>query len=542
MRTVYPVLMVWVLAWVPACGSSESFNAILPDAQVETDAHVGPRPDAPLGTDASPDTSAPPAETGQDAPSGELTIVPRTEQSFAATVGQQSSAITLAVVNAGTVAAGPLAITITGPDAADFKATASGCDAIAPGNACTISVVFIASVAAAAPKTASLNVTDAGPGGATASVPLRGIAYAACSCGIWPASGDLGSVAVGATGTPVAFTVTNSGDSPSAPLVVSVSNSEFVIVSDTCTGGSLAPMGGSCSVGIALRPASVGAKSATLSITEVNGISVVKMLTGMGVAASLDASPPPPVDGGAPIDQSIDSPSAAGAAIDGPVGSDGDTARPEVTQPGQFVVSPVAIDLGNLPVGTAAPRQTITVTATSTVTDLTVLASGVDVSIAPTSTCTTVLAAGASCTVAVDFVAQTAGVKSDSIVISGGGMTKIVPITAVAQSPAKLVISPSSPQSFAAPVGQTSSAITFGVANTGDVATGPLIVFIMGANAADFTATTSCLILAPLASCTVSVAFKPQAPSGSTEVATLSVTDTAVGGSGVLASLSGIAY
>jgi hypothetical protein len=166
----------------------------------------------------------------------------------------------------------------------------------------------------------------------------------------------------------------------------------------------------------------------------------------------------------------------------------------------------------------------------------------VDVSIAPTSTCTTVLAAGASCTVAVDFVAQTAGVKSDSIVISGGGMTKIVPITAVAQSPAKLVISPSSPQSFAAPVGQTSSAITFGVANTGDVATGPLIVFIMGANAADFTATTSCLILAPLASCTVSVAFKPQAPSGSTEVATLSVTDTAVGGSGVLASLSGIAY
>jgi hypothetical protein len=361
---------------------------------------------------------------------------------------------------------------------------------------------------------------------------------------ITPASGDLGSALVGSTGTPVVFSLTNTGNSPSGPLAVSVSSSDFVIASDTCTGVSLAPRVGTCSVGIALRPATVGAKTATLTITDSSGNPAIKTLTGMGVpiAPTLDASIVGPVDGGGSIDQSIDRQS------DAPVGRDGGAGGAEVTQPTHFVVSQGTINLGNIVLGTGAVWYVIYVTAITPLTDLSVVASGVDVSVDPSSSCPSVLAAGAMCTVVGNFVAQSAGSKSDSIVISGGGQTVIVSITAVAQNPAKLVINSSNGAFFAA-VGTTSSPITFGVANTGDLATGVLSVSITGdnavdsgANAVDFVATNNCLILAPLAGCTVSIVFEPQAAGTSAEVATLTVTDTGAGGSAVSAALTGTAY
>ena len=87
------------------------------------------------------------------------------------------------------------------------------------------------------------------------------------------------------------------------------------------------------------------------------------------------------------------------------------------------------------------------------------------------------------------------------------------------------------------------------MANAGDVATGVLSVSIAGDNVVDsgdnsveFVATNNCLILAPLASCTVSIVFEPQVAGTTAEVATLTVTDTGVGGSAVSAALTGTAY
>ena len=60
--------------------------------------------------------------------------------------------------------------------------------------------------------------------------------------------------------------------------------------------------------------------------------------------------------------------------------------------------------------------------------------------------------------------------------------------------------------------------------------------------APDFTATTNCLILAPLVGCTVPVVFKAQAATVTPEAAILTVTDTGASGSVVSASLSGTAY
>jgi hypothetical protein len=205
---------------------------------------------------------------------------------------------------------------------------------------------------------------------------------------------------------------------------------------------------------------------------------------------------------------------------------------------------PPSIDLGPIPVGLLAPRQYITIVASVSISDLMFTASGVDVTIdMAATTCTASLSAGTSCVVAVNFQATTAGPKRDSVVITAGGAngrTITVPITAVVQNPAKLVITPPT-AAFAAVAGQPSSAISFGVANIGDMPTGALSPTVTGPNASDFAITSStCLVLAPLGTCTLSVVFKPGPNDGSAvSSATLTVTDAAAGGSSVTAILSG---
>jgi len=213
-----------------------------------------------------------------------------------------------------------------------------------------------------------------------------------------------------------------------------------------------------------------------------------------------------------------------------------------VVQAGQFSVAPGTIDLGTIVVGALAPKQTITIATQSALADLAVLSSGPDVKIDATTTCTSTLAAGVTCVVVVNFSASTTGSKSDSIVISAGGRTVTVPITATVVNFAKLVISPST-AAFATTVGVTSSSITFAVANSGDLATGALTASITGAHAADFAIlANSCGMLAPLSACSISVVFAPSYTSAAAETATLTVQDGGVGASAVKAALSGSVY
>jgi hypothetical protein len=203
-----------------------------------------------------------------------------------------------------------------------------------------------------------------------------------------------------------------------------------------------------------------------------------------------------------------------------------------------YTVSPSSIDIGNIAVGTQAPKQNITVTAISALTDMVITSSGAEVSIDKTATtCTAALPAGQSCTIVVNFMASTAGQKKDSIQITAAGAPWTVAITANAQAPAKLAINPLSAQITAA-VGQTSSPVTFGVINLGDLATGPIVVDIAGANKTSFSQTNNCLALANLGTCTITVLYKPTAATPATETASLTVTDS-LGLSTVAAALTG---
>lgn len=210
---------------------------------------------------------------------------------------------------------------------------------------------------------------------------------------------------------------------------------------------------------------------------------------------------------------------------------------------GLFFLSPGAIELGAVEVGVPAPKQVITVTAGISLTDLTVASSGPDVTIDwVATTCTTTLAANASCTVVVDFVAAATGSRSDAIVISAGGAAGrmvTVPITAVVQTRAGFSINPNTAV-FTATAGLTSSAITFAVVNGSNIATGLLNVSITGANAANFNATSNCLVLAPLSACTISVTYTPSTVITTADTANLVVSDTSVGGYVVTVPLTGI--
>ena len=298
---------------------------------------------------------------------------------------------------------------------------------------------------------------------------------------------NLGTLDLGGTGV-ATVTLTNTNRASTGVLVVTPSAG---VIATGCS-GSL-PGGASCTITITVTPTLAGTFTGTVSITANPG-TVTPLLV------SVIATVPGPGD--------------------------------------RFSVSPPLIDLGDIMVGVAAQKQTITIATSARISDLTISASGADVSIdKPASTCTTTLAAGASCVVVVNFLATTAGSKSDAIVISAGGaggMTVSVPITAIAQRPAKLAISPSTAQTFVASSSTTSSAITFGVANTGDVPTGVISTGVTGPNAADFIISTNCLVLAPLAGCTISVVFKPTpVDAGAARTATLVVTDSGSGAASV---------
>jgi hypothetical protein len=304
---------------------------------------------------------------------------------------------------------------------------------------------------------------------------------------------NLGTLEIGAMGVGT-VTVTNTGPGPSGTMVITASAG---LTTAGCSGPLAA--GASCTITITLVPTIAGAFSGAVAISANPGT-----VTGLqiSVVASVGTST-------------------------------------------LFWVTPTSIDLGNVVVGLAYQKQTITITARGDIMDLFVTVSGADVAIdKPATTCTTALDANSSCTVVLSFVAVAPGQKLDSVIISAGGAagkTVTIPISAVAQNPAKLVISPSSAQSFVATAGTSSTAITFAVANAGDLPTGLIAATLAGADATDFTvASNNCLVLSALAGCTLSVAFE----SGTSETqanrqASLIVTDTGDGASMVSVPLTG---
>jgi hypothetical protein len=300
---------------------------------------------------------------------------------------------------------------------------------------------------------------------------------------------NLGTLDVGATAAGT-VTVTNTGNAVSGAVTVTASAG----VTATGCSGTLAA-GKFCTLTITATPTVAGAFSGTVSISANPG--TVPPLVVSVIATATAGNP--------------------------------------------FSVSPPAIDLGIVAVGATA-QAFITVQATTSLTGLTVSKTGADLKIDAASTCTSMLAAGATCAVVVDFTAAVAGIPTgNAVLVSQGGFSKSVPVTANVLTPAKLAAAPPSATLVAAP-GGTSTSLDINVGNTGGMTTGQLGIALGGVNAADFRITgdkCSIVTLAGGASCAVTVVYAPAAAVVAAEAATLTITDKGPGASVTTVPLTG---
>jgi hypothetical protein len=324
---------------------------------------------------------------------------------------------------------------------------------------------------------------DAGPdvGGIDAGVVTK------ANLTVTPATVSVGSVNIDTTSTAQTATVTNNG---TAAAALTVTPSVAWIAASGC-GASLA-VNASCTLSITATPTTAGNISGSVSVAAAGGNTITIGVTGTA------------------------------------------------TQPGNFTLSPATIPLNNVVVGTTV-QATVVVTANAALTGMVVGVQGSDLKVDSATTCTGTLSAAAStCNVVVDFTATTVGTPTgDAVVVTQGGVSKNVPVTATVVTAAKLQATPTVASLAAAP-GSVSQPLTINVGNNGGSSTGAIGVNLTGTNFKISSDNCSIVTLAPSATCSVIVTYQPSASVIAAETGTLTITDKGTGASSATVALTGI--
>lgn len=205
--------------------------------------------------------------------------------------------VTFTATNNAAVAAAATSVVLVGADAARFTLSANTCTGIiAAGATCTFDLAFGTPVGAAARTsliTAEVRTTTASI--ATGVASLSGTALAPAALDLTP-NGPLafGTVVLGQT-SPMAFTLTNTGGTPTALPTLALSgaaSADYVIRASTCT--TFLDPSASCTFFVDFTPMSVGTKAATITATS-GMLSDASALSGVAVtAAALSITPSGP--------------------------------------------------------------------------------------------------------------------------------------------------------------------------------------------------------------------------------------------------------
>jgi len=198
-------------------------------------------------------------------------------------LGNTSAGQSITVSNNGFSPVNFTSISVGGSNVGDFSQTNTCGSSLAPSGTCTISVTFTPT--ALGNRTASVAITDDAPGSPrTVGLTGSGITTIAFS----PSTVTFTSQFVGTSGLPQSVTITNSGVSPVTISSITTSPSDFGSL-NAC-GSSVAP-GASCSVGVFFDPATSGARTGTLTITDsAPGSPQTLALTGTGQDFSMNSS------------------------------------------------------------------------------------------------------------------------------------------------------------------------------------------------------------------------------------------------------------
>ncbi len=296
-----------------------------------------------------------------------------------------------------------------------------------------------------------------------------------------------------------AVTVSNVGNQSLNLTGLSVSrNFSQAIAGADCSSSTALLPGAVCNVGLQFAPTAVGTQTGILALTH----------NSLNVAGSTQSF------------------SLTGQAISGAVP--------------QFSLSVGSLTFAPRAMGTTSPAQSITVTNTGAA-PLSISGGSLtgvnnfDFNIS--SNCPSSLAANASCSISVSFTPLANGPRTAQLTLVNNLASPPPPIALTGiGGAAQIALSPATLVFDGEPVGATSPAKTVTIANTGSAALNIVSMALAGANASDFSETSTCgSTVAAGSSCSVTVTFAPRA--NGIRSATLSLTGS--GGFGQALSVSG---
>ena len=294
-----------------------------------------------------------------------------------------SAAQTVTVTNNTPTAVSFTAISVTGTDAGDFSAPASGstCSTSTPlaagGGTCKINVTFTPVVVGT--LTASLNITTNSKVTPALSIALSGIGFPGGEVSLAPLSLSFGNQAVGVSSNPQVVTLSNVSPQPVAISAIATTVSDFAIVLPTTSGatacqsliGSSLAAGANCVIPVTFTPSAAGVIVGSLTITDDAALSPQSVtLTGTGTLVN---------------------------------------------------VAPANLSFGADVVGATSAVQSVTVTNVGT-SPLTIsgISASADFAVASGTTCSTSapVAGGASCVIGVTFTPTQAGSITGTLAIT----------------------------------------------------------------------------------------------------------------------------
>lgn len=204
-----------------------------------------------------------------------LTMTPSGSFSFAPTLVGATSFRSVTITNPGSGPSGPLSTQVAqcytdwyygdycvpSPDFALSLDTCAGVD-LPAGGSCTLQIEFRPSGLGS--YTGKFEVSS--------SARFGVLSLDGTGAGLTPSTSELlfPSVAVGAASEPQHIVVTNSGTTNTGPIAVEISGFVFEIVSNDCSGVSLAA-GASCIVSVRFRPTSPGPRQGSVGFAALPG-------------------------------------------------------------------------------------------------------------------------------------------------------------------------------------------------------------------------------------------------------------------------------
>ncbi len=389
-----------------------------------------------------------------------------------------------------TVTTFALSVTVAGTGSGTVTSSPSGisCPSTCSHNFNSGTVVTLTQVAGSGSTFAGWSGACSGTGAcsvtmsAAKSVTATFNSSSGPSVTLTPTSLNFGTVATGVLSPLKTVTLKNSGKATLSGISIAITGANVSDFPETTTCTTSLAAGATCLIKVQFKPAAVGARSASVSITD----------------------------------------NATGSPQQVPLSGTGTTAK----------LSPTSLAFGTWAVGLTSTVDKVTLTnvGTTALTITSIAVTGTEAADFPetATTCGASLAAAANCTVSVTFKPSTTGARSANLTFTDGasGSPQQVPLSGIGST---AEITPRTLNFGTLATGLTSAVKTVTFKNVGTSAITVTSIAVTGTEAADFpeTATTCGASLAAAASCTVSVTFKPTATG--TRSAALTFTDSASG-------------